>query len=192
MTQIYNDEKVVPVTIVEVPTNVICSVIPSDGDGAQTAIEIGIGSKRKPNSAEKGRYRDVKVVPNHAWTVWTTDRDIKSGTEYGPEIAQAGDVAVISGTTKGKGFAGVVKRWGFHGGPKTHGQSDRERAPGAIGAGTDPGRVWKGTKMAGKMGAVRSTLYRRKIVGVGDGFVLVKGPLPGNAGGILRIMIEKK
>jgi len=192
MTQVYNDEKVVPVTIVEIPENTVCSVTPSDGESPRSAVEIGVGAKRRPNSAEKGRYTDVKTVPSHVWTVWTAEQEVKSGVTYGAEIAGVGDTAVISGISKGKGFAGVVKRWGFHGGPKTHGQSDRHRAPGSIGAGTDPGRVWKGTKMAGKMGGVRNTLYRRKIVGVGDGYVLVKGALPGNAGGVLRITLMKK
>ena len=95
-----------------------------------------------------------------------------------------GDKVTITGFSKGKGFAGVVKRWGFHGGPKTHGQSDRHRAPGSIGAGTDPGRVWKGQKMAGRMGNRKVTLKKVPVVELDEAQKIVKfkGPLPGNRG----------
>lgn len=93
-----------------------------------------------------------------------------------------GDLVKVTGTSKGKGFAGVVKRWSFAGGPKTHGQSDRHRAPGSIGAGTDPGRVWKGQKMAGRMGNRRSTVKGLKIIKIEPGgkLILVKGAIPGS------------
>lgn len=95
-----------------------------------------------------------------------------------------GDKVKVRGTSKGKGFAGVVKRWGFAGGPKTHGQSDRHRAPGSIGAGTDPGRVWKGQKMAGRMGNRRVTIGGVKIIKVQpeEKLIFVKGAIPGNTG----------
>ncbi len=190
MTQVFKDDKVVPVTIVEVPKNVVCSVIPAEGVTSLTGVELGLGSRKNSNKSEKGKYSDIKKVPSSVWTVWTEEQDITSGAEFGPEIAQGHTKAKVSGITKGKGFTGVVKRWGFHGGPKTHGQSDRHRAPGSIGAGTDPGRIWKGTKMAGKSGAIRNTMYNREIVEVGDDYLLIKGTLPGNEGGVLRITLE--
>ena len=95
---------------------------------------------------------------------------------------EIGDKLIIVGKSKGKGFAGVVKRWGFHGGPKTHGQSDRHRAPGAIGAGTDPGRVWKGQRMAGRMGQKKVTVKNLKIVDIDNDKKIIKvaGSVPGS------------
>jgi len=99
-----------------------------------------------------------------------------------------GNLVEVYGRSKGKGFAGVVKRWRFKGGPKTHGQSDRERAPGAIGAGTDPGRVVKGLRMGGRMGSDTVKLKNRKIVKVVDNYVLIKGPIPGSNGDLVTIV----
>jgi len=92
--------------------------------------------------------------------------------------------------SKGKGFAGVVKRWGFAGGPKTHGQSDRHRAPGSIGAGTTPGRVLKGKKMAGRKGGDTVTLLNKEIVDIKDNYILVSGPVPGSNGDLVAIYSE--
>jgi hypothetical protein len=101
----------------------------------------------------------------------------------------AGDTLKVAGTSKGKGFAGVVKRWGFHGGPKTHGQSDRERHPGSIGQTTTPGRVYKGKRMAGRMGGQRVTISGLALMAVleKEKQFLVKGLVPGAEGGKLEI-----
>lgn len=189
MTQIYLDGKAVPATIVEIPENVVCSIIPSDN--GQSMVEIGMGIKKRADKATKGKYQSLKNTPAHTWTFWTADKEIVSGTLFGPEVVADGETAVVTGISKGKGFAGVVKRWGFHGGPKTHGQSDRQRTAGAIGPGTDPGRIWKGTKMAGKMGGNRYTLSDRKVIGVGDGYILIQGALPGNSGSLLLVTVKK-
>lgn len=95
---------------------------------------------------------------------------------------KVGQSVKISGVSKGKGFAGAVKRWGFHGGPKTHGQSDRHRAVGSIGGGTDPGKVWKGKKMPGHMGQQRVTTRNLKIAGIDEKskIVQIKGAVPGH------------
>lgn len=100
-----------------------------------------------------------------------------------------GDKVKVTGTSKGKGFAGVVKRWKFAGGPRTHGQSDRERAPGSIGQTTTPGRVYKGKKMAGRMGGQRVTIKGLKVIEVKpeEKLLVVKGLVPGNKGGLLVI-----
>lgn len=105
-----------------------------------------------------------------------------------------GDEVSISGISKGKGFTGVVKRWGFHGGPKTHGQSDRHRAPGSIGAGTDPGRVWKGQKMAGRMGNQKVTLKKVPVIEIDEArkIIKLKGPVPGSRGSRITIHYAKK
>lgn len=96
-------------------------------------------------------------------------------------LFSAGDAVKVTGQTKGKGFTGVMKRWGFKGGPRTHGQSDRARAPGSIGLGTTPGRVFKGKKMAGRQGNQRKTISGLKIFEISDQahFLLVTGPIPG-------------
>jgi len=190
MTQLYQDEKAVPVTVIVVPANVVCKVGKKVGD--VTPVDIGVGTKRSPSLAEKGKYKEVQSVPRDVWTVWTTEAEVKVGDEYGAEICKEGDVATVVGVSKGKGFAGVVRRWGFHGGPKTHGQSDRHRASGAIGAGTDPGRIWPGQKMSGRMGGERVTLDDRQIVNVGEGYLVIKGPLPGNPGTLVQIELREK
>ncbi len=107
------------------------------------------------------------------------------------ELFKAGDKVKVTGWAKGKGFAGVVKRWGFKGGPKTHGQSDRMRAPGSIGQGTTPGRVYKGKKMAGRMGGQRVTVSGLKIFGLDqeNHFLLVTGLVPGSRNG--KLIVKK-
>lgn len=99
-----------------------------------------------------------------------------------------GDMVAVTGTSKGKGFQGVVKRHGFKGGPRTHGQSDRERAPGSIGQTTTPGRVYKGKRMAGRMGGDTVTIKGLKVIGIKDAVISVKGLVPGSKNGLLRIV----
>ncbi len=113
------------------------------------------------------------------------------GKKVGCEIFEPGDIVDVSGATKGHGFAGVMKRHGFRGGPKTHGQSDRARAPGSIGAGTDPGRVIKGVKMAGHMGTGQATVKNLKVVrsDSAKGILMVKGAVPGNEGVLLKVRL---
>ena len=105
------------------------------------------------------------------------------------DFLKPGDKVEISGLSKGKGFAGVIKRWGFHGGPKTHGQSDRHRAPGSIGSGTTPGRVYKGKKMAGHMGNVKSSAKNLEVVGIDKekNLLTIKGAVPGATGGLVMV-----
>jgi len=102
---------------------------------------------------------------------------------------KSGDFVIVSGISKGKGFTGVVKRWGFKGGPRTHGQSDRERAPGSIGQTTTPGRVWKGKRMAGRMGQKRVTIKNLKVVNLDEKtkVLTLSGPVPCPRKGIIKI-----
>lgn len=189
MTQIFVDDGVVPVTVVEIPKNKIFLIRSHEG---KNLFRIGIGKRKKMNKPEAGLYKEVKYSPRHFWDVWVEGEQLKEGDEFGVETLEVGDLLKIAGISKGKGFAGVVKRHGFHGGPKTHGQSDKHRAPGTIGAGTEPGRVVRGRKMAGKMGGETITEIKRKVVDIGDGFILVSGALPGNKGGVLKIEVIKK
>ena len=110
------------------------------------------------------------------------------------EVFSAGDHVDVQGSSKGKGFAGVVKRHGFRGGPRTHGQSDRHRAPGSVGAGTTPGRVLKGTRMAGRMGGKTTTSMNLEVVDINADrhLVFVKGSVPGATNGLVRIRQTKR
>lgn len=125
---------------------------------------------------------------------WKSEVESKENLKLGQkitvdEVFKVGDKVRVIGVSKGKGFAGVVKRWGFKGGPRTHGQSDRERAPGSIGQTTTPGRVFKGKKMAGRMGSRRITISGLKILKVDDekDLLIVSGLVPGAKGGLLAI-----
>jgi large subunit ribosomal protein L3 len=125
-------------------------------------------------------------VPDH--------EDLSEGQELDVSLFETGDWVDVSGTSKGRGFAGVVKRHGFGGGPKTHGQSDRWRAPGAISSGSTPGRVFKGLRMAGRMGGERVTVHNLEVVLVDPerNVIAVKGAVPGARGGLLIIREARK
>jgi large subunit ribosomal protein L3 len=132
------------------------------------------------------RYlREFRVAEIGEWQV---------GQRVGAEIFEPGDLVDVSGVSKGRGFAGVMKRHGFRGGPKTHGQSDRARAAGSIGASTSPGRVIKGLRMAGHMGAVKVTVRNLEVVDSNParGVIIVKGSVPGAKNGLLRIRLARK
>lgn len=113
------------------------------------------------------------------------------GDEVKPSaVFKAGDKIDVTGTSKGKGFQGVVRRHGFRGGPKTHGQSDRWRAPGSIGSGTTPGRIYKGKRMAGRMGGDQVTVRGLEVVSVTENEILIKGLVPGHRTGLLQIVAK--
>jgi large subunit ribosomal protein L3 len=189
MTQLFEENgEAVPVTVIETPPNVVVQVKSADNDGYD-AVQIGFGERKKLNAPQKGHMGkygkfahlgEMKVDDIGKW---------EAGAKVGCEIFEAGDLVDVSGATKGRGFAGVVKRWGFHGGPKTHGQSDRLRAPGSVGAGTSPGKVWKGLKMAGHMGTEQATVKSLRVVRADSqrGVLIVRGSVPGNNGKIVKI-----
>jgi len=176
MTQMYaEDGKVIPVTVVDLADTVVAY---KSDDRAL----IGVGKIKNGSQSEVGIYAELGYVPAKVVEVDVEQVvDMKVGDKYNVATL-AGVVKVdIIGTSKGKGFQGVVKRYGFAGGPKTHGQSDRERAPGSIGAGTTPGRVWKGKKMPGRMGGNRITVKNLKVVKIDEenNLLMVKGAIPG-------------
>lgn len=181
MTRIFKDEKSIPVTVVDVSD---CVVTLKTANG----IELGIG-KVKANKALSGKYKELGYVPRIK-RFFEGQYDIKVGDAAIKDEFKPGAKVQVSSVSKGKGFAGVVKRWGFAGGPRTHGQSDRLRAPGSIGAGTTPGRVLKGKKMAGRMGSKTVTLGNKEIVDIVDGYLLVSGPIPGSNGDPVVIKIQ--
>jgi large subunit ribosomal protein L3 len=184
MTRVFDGDQSIPVTVVDVSNCVVANIT---GDG----IELGSG-KKKSGKTLSGKYAKLGFVPAFREVFSSIDGDKKIGDVIDNTVFNIGDIVYVSGISKGKGFAGVIKRWKFAGGPKTHGQSDRERSGGSVGAGTDPGRVIKGKKMAGRMGGITVTLKNRKVVNTMDGLILVKGPLPGNNGDFVIIKDSNK
>ncbi len=181
-------------TVVEVTPNFVTQVKTTETKDGYNALQLGMGSKksvRKPQigHAKKAGLQDTKVR-------FFKEAKVEEITDYNPgqqisvsDIFSVGDMVKVSGTSKGKGFQGGVKRHGFHGGPKTHGQSDRHRAPGSIGSGTTPGRVYKGKKMAGHMGAETATARNLEVVGLDKeaNLIVIKGAVPGPTGGFVTI-----
>jgi len=187
------DGTVVPVTVIEAGPCTVLQVKTQDRDGYQ-AVQLGFGARKRVNEPLKGHFkglgafrylREFSVNDISQWQV---------GQKVGTEIFEPGDLVHVSGVSKGRGFAGVVKRHGFRGGPKTHGQSDRHRAPGSIGAGTSPGRVLKGMRMAGHMGNRQVTVRNLEVVesNAGRGVLMVKGSVPGGKNALLRIRLARK
>ena len=176
------------VTVVEAGPCVVVQIKTQERDGYD-AIQLGFGQRKRVNDALKGhmkqlgqfRYlREVRVDDPNEYTV---------GQTLGVELFEEGEFVDVVGTSKGKGFAGGVKRYHFHGGPKTHGQSDRHRAPGSIGSGTTPGRVRKGLHMAGHMGDEQVTVKNLRVfdTDTARNVLLIEGAIPGGTNGLLRI-----
>jgi large subunit ribosomal protein L3 len=194
MTQLYDSDGTArPVTVLEVLPSVVVQVKTREKDGYD-AVQLGYGQRKRLNKPLQGhmkglgsfRYlREFRVEDPSQWQV---------GQKVGCELFQPGDLVDVTGPSKGRGFAGVVKRHGFGGGPKTHGQSDRWRAPGSIGAGTDPGRVIPGLRMAGHMGAQQVTVQNLLVVhsDPARGVLLVQGSVPGHKGTLLKIRFARK
>jgi large subunit ribosomal protein L3 len=183
MTQVFSETgKILPVTMVEIQPAVVTRLKDMDNDG-YIAVQVGYGEK-KPQKMTKpvaGQVKGISHNPRHFKEELVTSL---ASLEVGQvlsvaDIFKVGDIISVTAWSKGKGFQGGVKRWGFAGGPKTHGQSDRHRAPGSIGSGTDPGRVWKGLHMAGHMGNKRITTQGLTIVSIDGNKIAIKGAVPG-------------
>ena len=189
MTQIFEDDGTsVPVTVIDTTSCTIVQVKTKEKDGYE-ALQLGFGERKRVTKALQGHMKDYGKF--QVLREFGTD-DIaaaEAGVKVGCDIFEVGDLVDVSGASKGKGFAGVVKRHGFRGGPKTHGQSDRHRAAGSIGAGTSPGRVIKGMRMAGHMGTGAATIRNLKVVRVdsANGVLFVRGAVPGNEGIVVRV-----
>src|SRR5579884_2063513 len=154
-----------------------------------TAVQLGFEETRRLNRPEAGHLKNLPKLRHLREVPADSLEGIQVGMRVDAGLLRPGDRVDVTGTSKGRGFAGVVKRHHFGGGPKTHGQSDRHRAPGSIGSGTTPGRVLKGTRMAGRMGNARVTA--KKLEGIQSdperNLLLVKGSVPGANGGLLTI-----
>ena len=192
MTQVWDaDNRLVPVTVIKVGPNVVTQVR-GDADG-YPAVQIGYGEidPRKVNKPMKGHFERAGVTPRrHLVELRTADAsDYALGQEITVSTFEAGQLVDATATTKGKGFAGVMKRHGFHGVSSSHGQKRNHRKPGSIGGCSTPGRVFKGMRMAGRMGGVRHTAQNLMIhaVDVEKGLLLVKGAVPGARGGLVLV-----
>ncbi len=193
MTQVWDaDNKLIPVTVIQAGPCVVTQVRNQDTDGYE-AVQIGYGAidPRKVNKPETGHFAKAGVTPRR-YLVELRTADAASfelGQEISAEVFEAGQRVDVSATTKGKGFAGVMKRHGFHGVSASHGAHRNHRKPGSIGACATPGRVFKGQRMAGRMGGVRQTTQNLTIhaVDAERGLLLVKGAVPGPRGGIVLV-----
>ena len=192
MTQIFNEEgKVIPVTVIEAGPCVVSQVKTEETDG-YNSIQLGFGAikESKVNKPERGHFTKANIAPARYLREFRVDsiEDVKVGDELKADIFMAGDKIDIQGTSKGKGFQGVIKRHGQHRGPMGHG-SMYHRRPGSMGSTSTPGRVFKGKKLPGHMGKVTVTIQNLDVVRVDmdKNVILVKGSVPGNKGAILKI-----
>ncbi len=213
MTQVFNEQgQQIPCTVVEATPNPVVQVSEADDDGRVAAVQLGYGEQRlarankKGESTPKGR-RALKAVVGHAAKAGleTAPKVLRSfrlddypakaevpkystGDKVTVEIFAAGDQVKVTGTSKGRGFQGVVKRYGFHGGPNTHGNT-KHRRPGSIGPGTDPSRVIKGKKMPGHYGDHRHTQTHLRIerIDAERNLIYIRGSVAGPMGGIVLV-----
>ncbi len=194
MTQIFTEKgEVVPATVLEVGPCFVTQVKTPARDG-YSALQLGFGESRRLTKPERGHLKNLPPL-KHLLEVRTTNiADAQIGQKLNVTMFSAGDLVDVSGISKGKGHAGVVKRHHFKGGKKTHGQSDRMRRPGSSGATTTPGRVYRGLRMAGQMGNARATVLNLEVVQVDAerNLLAVKGAVPGGKNGLLFIRRARK
>ena len=198
MTQLWDENnRIVPVTVVAAGTNVVTQVRTAETDGYH-AIQVGFGEieARKVNSPEAGHFSKAGVTPRrHVAEIRTADAaSYTVGQELTVETFAAGEEIDVTGTSKGKGFAGTMKRHGFSGVSASHGAHRNHRKPGSIGACATPGRVFKGTRMSGRMGSDTVTTQNVTVhaVDVEKGLILLKGAVPGPKGGLVVLRSAAK
>jgi large subunit ribosomal protein L3 len=198
MTQVWDENnKVVPVTVIKAGPCVVTQIRTPEVDG-YAAIQIAFGAidPRKVNKPDSGHFSKAGVTPRRYVTELRTSNaaEFTLGQEITAETFQAGEMVDVTGTSKGKGFAGVMKRHGFHGLRASHGVKRKHRSPGSIGACATPGRVFKGLKMAGRMGTDRITTQNLKVqsVDAAEGLILIKGSVPGPQGSLVLVRSAAK
>ena len=194
MTQVFRQDGTLDaVTAIEAGPCLVIEV-KTQGREGYNAVQLGFGEGRSLSSPERGHLKNLGLFKHLREFRTEGAPSLEVGQKLDVGLFQPGDVVDVTGTSKGKGFAGVVKRHHFAGGPKTHGQSDRHRAPGSIGATTSPGRVFKGMRMAGHMGNERVTVSHLEVVQVDPdrNLLLVKGAVPGGRRGLLLIQKSRR
>ena len=198
MTQVWDDAgRLVPVTVVEISPNVVTQIRSVEVDG-YTAVQIAYGAidPRKANKPATRHFEKAGVTPRrHLTEVRTADAaEYTLGQELAVDIFEAGQLVDVVGTSKGKGFAGVMKRHGFGGLGASHGTQRKHRSPGSIGGCATPGRVFKGLRMAGRMGHERVTTQNLKVhkIDAENGLLLIKGAVPGPKGGLVFVRTAAK
>ena len=198
MTQVWDaDGHLVPLTVVQVGTNVVTQVRTEEVDG-YSAIQLGFGEidSRKVTKPLQGHFEKAGVTPRrHLAEVRTSEHDsYELGQELDAATFEAGQSVDVSGTAKGKGFAGVMKRHGFAGVSASHGAHRNHRKPGSIGACATPGRIFKGLRMAGRMGGNRRTVQNLTIQAVEaeKGLLLISGAIPGPKNGVVLVRSSVK
>ena len=191
MTQVFGEAGSRAVTAIEAGPCTVTQVKTADKDGYR-AMQLGFGEMKTRKSASKekatNRFRYTREFP------LDEGQAAEPGQKIDVSLFKAGDMVDITGISRGKGFAGGVKRYHFRGGPKTHGQSDRWRAPGSVGSNTSPGRVFKGLRMAGHMGHERVTISNLEVVEADPArnLLFVKGAVPGMTNGLVLIRKSKR
>ena len=195
MIQIFEENGTLEaVTAIEAGPCLVTQIKTETQDG-YNAVQLGFGEAKRLNSPEKGHLKGVDRQLKHLREFRIDDlSSIELGQKVDVGIFKTGDRVDVTGISKGKGFAGAVKRYHFGGGPKTHGQSDRHRAPGSIGGTTYPGRVLKGTRMAGHMGSKQVTQCNLKVIQADPdrNLLLLRGATPGAKNGLLLIRKSRK
>ena len=189
MTQIFRDNgKAEAVTAVEAGPCTIIQIKTTDKEG-YNAVQLGFGETKRLKSPQRGHLKGLGQFKHLREFRVDNVETITVGDKVDVSLFKEGDMVDVTGVSRSKGFAGVVKRHHFAGGPKTHGQSDRHRHPGSIGATTSPGRVFKGMRMAGRMGGERVTMRHLEVfeTDAERNLLLLKGSVPGNRNGLLLI-----
>lgn len=197
MTQVFDEgEQLIPLTVVEAGPCPVVQVKTGDSDG-YSALKVAYGDvkEQRLTKPQKGIFEKTGVKPHAKLLEFRVDDGVEQnvGDVLNVSLFEAGEVVDISGRSKGKGFAGTVKRHNFAGGPKTHGQSDRHRAPGSIGQASQPSKVMKGIRMSGHMGDRNVTIRGLTVYGidVDRNLLLIKGPVPGGRGSTVIIRKRK-
>jgi large subunit ribosomal protein L3 len=198
MTQVFDEaNRVIPVTVVKAGPCVVTQVRTAEKDG-YSAVQLAFGAidPRKVNKPETGHFRAAGVTPRRHLVELRTEfaGEYEVGQEIGPDVFEAGVKVDVIGRSKGKGTAGVMKRHGFKGLGASHGTQRKHRSPGSIGGCATPGRVFRGLKMAGRMGNERITTQNLTVhaVDTENGYLLVKGPIPGPIGGLVLVRTAVK
>ena len=198
MTQVWDENNnLVPVTVISASSNVVTQIRNEEVDG-YSAVQIGYGEidPRKVNKPAKGHFEKAGVAPRrHLVELRTADAgEYELGQELSTEVFEAGIKVDVTANTKGKGFAGVMKRHGFAGVGASHGQHRNHRKPGSIGGAATPGRVFKGMRMAGRMGNVRHTTQNLTIHSIDseNNLLLIKGAVPGPKGAVVLVRSAAK